>query len=71
MDELRSFGEVLDAADRLSSEEKETLIDILRRRLIEHARTQLARDAKEAEKEFKEGKCQPATPSDLMQEILS
>jgi hypothetical protein len=65
------FAEVLDAADRLSPEEQETLIVILRRRLAEQGRKRLAAEVREARQEFAEGRCQPAGADDLMREILS
>jgi hypothetical protein len=71
MQTVVSFGEVLEAVDKLSLEEQESLIDILRRRMIERRRAELAKDIEEARQEFREGACQPATPSDIMEEILS
>jgi len=65
------FGEVLEAADKLSLEEQESLIDILHRRMIERRRAEIAKDIEEARQEFREGGCQPATPNDIMEEILS
>jgi SOS-response transcriptional repressor LexA len=71
MGNMTSFGEVLEAADKLSMEEQETLIDILHRRMIERRRAELARDIRETQKEFQEGKCKPVTPDKLMKEVLS
>jgi hypothetical protein len=64
------FGEVLEAADRLSQEEQEELIAILHRRLADAARRRLVADVQEARQEFAEGRCSPATPDELMREIL-
>lgn len=64
------FGEVLDAIDRLSLEEQETLSDVLHRRIIEHRREELARAIQEAQAEFQAGQCHPAIPEELMKEIL-
>jgi len=71
MEQTIPFGEVLEAIDRLSSEEQETLLDIVQRRLIERGRKQLAADIQEARTEFAAGRCQPTTVEDLMKEILS
>lgn len=71
MQTMVSFGEVLEAADKLTLEEQESLIDILHRRMIERRRAELAKDIEEARKEFREGHCQPATPGEIMEEILS
>lgn len=65
------FGEVLEAVDQLSLGEKEALIDVLNRRIIEARRDELARDIEEANREFQEGRASPTTPDDLMQEITS
>jgi hypothetical protein len=65
-----SFGEVLEAADRLSSEEQEELIAILRRRLAEAGRMRLVAQVKEARREFAEGRCLPATSAEIMRAAL-
>jgi ribosomal protein S4 len=64
------FGEVLEAADHLSQEEQEELIAILHRRLAQVARQRLAADVQEARQEFSAGRCVPATPAEMMREIL-
>lgn len=71
MGNLVIFNEILESADKLSLDEQETLTEILHRRLIEHRRAELAKEIQEAQQEYQEGRCQPATPSDLMKEILS
>jgi len=71
MPNLVAFGEVLEAADSLSLDEQETLIDILQRRMIQQRRAELAQDIQAARKEFQAGHCQPATPSEIMKDILS
>ena len=70
MTHLLPFGEVLEAADHLSQDEQEELIAILRRRLVQAARQRLAAEVQEARQEFAEGRCLPATPDELMREIL-
>ena len=65
------FGEILEAADGLPIEDQETLIAILKNRLRERRRAELLQDIREAEKEFREGKSHPATPDEIMREILS
>ena len=64
------FGEVLEAADHLSHDEQEELIGILHRRLAQAFRQRLIAEVKEARHEFAEGRCSPATPDELMREIL-
>jgi hypothetical protein len=64
------FAEVLEAADHLSRDEQEELIAIMQRRLAHAARQQLAAEVQEARQEFAQGRCSPATPDELMREIL-
>lgn len=66
-----TFGEILEAASELTLDEQESLIGILQNRLRERRRKAVVRDVLEATEEFAEGKCQPVTPSQLMEEILS
>jgi len=68
MEEQSVFGEVLEAADRLSPEEKEALIEVLQRRLIDQRREELAREIAAARQEFQSGQCQPTTSEDLLKE---
>ena len=71
MAHVMPFGEVLEAADQLSLGEKEALIDVLNRRIIEARRDELVQDIEEANREFQEGRASPTTPDDLMKEITS
>ena len=66
-----TFAEILEAAAQLPLEDQENLIDILQKRLRDRRRAYLVKDVQEAQKEFAEGKCQPITPEQLMEEILS
>jgi hypothetical protein len=65
------FGEVLETVDRLSLEEQEELIEIVRRRVIERRRAELAKEIRDAQEEFRKGHARPVTPDELMAEILS
>jgi hypothetical protein len=71
MENLTAFGDVVEAADKLSLAEQEALIEVLHRRLIERRRDELARDIQQAHEEFDAGRCRPVTPEELMKEILS
>lgn len=64
------FGEVLEAADRLSQDEQQELVTILNRRLAHAARLRLAAEVQEARVEFAAGGCSPKTADELMREIL-
>jgi hypothetical protein len=61
----------VEAADRLTEEEQETLIELLNRRLADRRRAQLVRDIQEAQREFESGALRPTTPNEIMKEILS
>jgi hypothetical protein len=65
------FADVLEAIEDLPLDEKEVLVDILQNRLIEIRRNQLKKDIENAEREFKQGLCKPATVDEIMREVLS
>ncbi len=71
MESENTFSSVLDAADTLSVDEQETLIDVLSHRVADANRRRLFADVEEARREFAEGKCQPTNVDDLMQELLA
>ena len=71
MQNTTAFVDLLDAADRLSLDEQETLVEILQRRMVEHRREELAKEIQEAEREYQAGRCRPVTPEELMGEVLS
>jgi predicted RNase H-like HicB family nuclease/predicted CopG family antitoxin len=64
-----TFSEVLESADKLSLDEKETLIEILKRRLSEYRRAELVKEIQNAEQEYQNGQCRAATPSEIMKEM--
>ena len=66
-----TFADILEAAEQLPVEDQENLIHILKNRLREQKRIELVRDVQETEKEFAQGECQPMTPEQIMEEILS
>lgn len=71
MENASHFGEVLEAVDRLSPDEQETLLVIVRHRLAEQGRKKLVQDVREAREEFARGRCNPSTAEDLIKEILA
>ena len=71
MDQTLRFDEVLDAVDKFSLEDQETLLEILHRRRIARRRAELAQDCHEARREFQSGSAQPRPPTELIAEILS
>jgi predicted AAA+ superfamily ATPase len=71
MEAALPYREVLEAADALPLAEQEELMEVLRRRIAEQRRHELAREVVEAEAEFESGNCDVASPDELMREILS
>ncbi|MEI6425282.1 MAG: hypothetical protein WCP55_23935 [Lentisphaerota bacterium] len=65
-----TLGGVLEMAAKLSMDEKQECVDILRKRLVEERRNQIAAEIEEGRREFKEGKLKMTTLENLMQEIL-
>ena len=68
---MKTFSDVVDAADALSPDEQENLVSILQQRLREQRRAELARSVEEAEAEFRDGKCKPGSVDEIMKLIDS
>ncbi|HVT58738.1 MAG TPA: hypothetical protein VHR45_10080 [Thermoanaerobaculia bacterium] len=64
------FGEILDAADQLSIEEQETLVDVLHRRVVETRREELALEIEQARHEHQAGQSRPATAAEIAKTLL-
>ena len=64
-----TFDRIVGLTDRLLLPQKETLIEILSRRLVEERRVVLRNDIQAASHEFKVGKCRAITAAKLMKEI--
>jgi hypothetical protein len=62
------FSDVVEAADRLSTEEQEELLEILRRRLAERRRAALVREVQEGRAEFAAGQARPTSVDEIMDE---
>ena len=56
METVLPFGEVLEAVDKLSLEEQETLIEIIRRRIVERRRAEIASNAATTLQAVREGR---------------
>jgi hypothetical protein len=65
------YRQILEGAEELSVEEQEALVETLKSRLRERRRAEMAQDIHAAQREFDEGRSQPATPAEIMKEILS
>lgn len=64
-----TFNEALEIIESLPEEQKESLIDIVKNRLIEERRERLAQSIKKAKKEYAHGKIRKGTIDDLMCEL--
>jgi hypothetical protein len=64
-----TFDRIVGLTDGLPMPQKETLIEILSRRLAEERRIVLRNDIQSANSEFKAGKCRTVTAARLMKEI--
>lgn len=65
------FAELLDAVDKLPFADQAELVEIVRRRLVERRRGELAEEIREARRDFQAGRCHPATPDEILRDILS
>ncbi len=68
MPSVMPFGEVLDAAVHLSSDEQREWIPILNHRLAHSNRQRIAAEVWEARQEFAAGRCWPASPAELLRD---
>ncbi|OGU14151.1 MAG: hypothetical protein A2X61_04780 [Ignavibacteria bacterium GWB2_35_12] len=68
---MATFNEVLESVEELSLEEKNILVEILQKRLIEQRREQLFNEVTEAIEEYESGKLKPMTVDEIMKEIRS
>jgi hypothetical protein len=68
---MPTFADIVEAADNLSVDEQETLLGILRRRIAERNRVELAREVAESRAEFASGRSQSVTVPQIMDEIRS
>jgi U3 small nucleolar ribonucleoprotein component len=65
-----TFQKALEVIESLPEEQRESLIDIIKRRLIEERRDRLAQKIKKAREEYKHGEVKRGTVDDLMDELL-
>ncbi len=65
----RTFDEALEIIESFPEEQKESIIEIVKRRLTEERRERLAQTVKEAREEYARGEVRRGTVDDLMLEI--
>lgn len=64
------FGELVEMIDRLSLEQRESLVEVVRRRNSVEQRQRIAASVRSAKREHRRGKCKPTSADELMREIL-
>ena len=64
-----NFNDVLEIIESLPEEQRESLIEIVKNRLIEERRDRLAKSINEAKEEYARGNFRKGTLDDLMREI--
>ena len=64
-----NFNAVLEIIESLPEEQRESLIEIVKNRLIEERRDRLAKSINEAKEEYARGNFRKGTLDDLMREI--
>lgn len=64
------FQQALDVVEGLPFEDQETLIEIIRHRIIEQRRGEIARNAQTTLQAFREGRASYGTVDDLRRDLL-
>ena len=65
----KTFQKALEIVESLPGEQRESLMDIVRRRLIEERRDRLAQSIEEAREEYKHGRVRKGNVDDFMHEL--
>ena len=63
------FQKALEVVEALTEEERESLLEVVRKRSIEERRNRIAGSIKEARAEYKSGKIKGGSVDDLMREL--
>ena len=66
-----SFQKAMDIVELLPAEDQETLVELIRHRLLERRRATIARNVKETVKAVREGRAQVGSVEDLRRDLLS
>ena len=64
-----TFDKIVGLANGLSLPQKESLVEIMSKRLVEQRRAVLRNDIRDANREFRAGRCRTVTATELMREI--
>ena len=64
------FQDVVELVEALPPDDQALLIDLIRQRLIQHRRTELAADIAEARDAYKRGEVRRGTAADVIEECM-
>ena len=64
-----TFNDAIETVEALPEEQREALIEIIRHRLTEHRRDNLAKGIKKAKHEYALGKVKSGSVDDLMRQL--
>jgi len=64
-----TFQEAMDAVESLPEEQRESLIEIVRRRLAEERRDRLVESIRQAREEYERGEIRKGTADELFREL--
>jgi hypothetical protein len=65
------FADLVEMIDRLPLDERESLVDVVRKRIADDGRRRIAASIRSARREYARGRCRSTTPEELMREILA
>jgi tetrahydromethanopterin S-methyltransferase subunit A len=65
------FADLVEMIDQLSLEERESLVDVVRKRIADDRRRRLTASIRSAKREHQRGRTKPVTPDELMREIMA
>jgi len=64
-----TFREALDLVESLSDEERLALVEIVKRRLVERRRDEIAESVREAREDYARGEVRKGTADDLLRDL--
>ncbi|MBI3808501.1 MAG: hypothetical protein HY281_13475 [Nitrospirae bacterium] len=64
-----TFREALDLVESLSDEERLALVEIVKRRLVERRRDEIAESVREARENYARGEVRKGTADDLLRDL--
>lgn len=66
---MQTFSDIVDAADGLSADEQQALLELLQRRITERNRARLVEEVAEARQEYANGMAKPSSVKEIMDEV--